>query len=89
MNQITLKQTQFLEGIRHLAEVHSRFPNYREMMGYFGYKSPNSATQNLDALRAKGYIRKTRYGWRFAENGGCTTCPTCGQRITSPRRVAA
>jgi repressor LexA len=46
---------------------HGVWPTYREIVDYFGYRSPNSVTQNLQALHKKGYLRREEDGFRLVE----------------------
>lgn len=57
--QLTRKQKQFLNYIVSYREEHDIWPTYREITDRFGFKSPNSVTQNLQALVKKGYLVKT------------------------------
>ena len=55
--QLTQKQYEFLHYLRGYVErSRGLWPTYREMVDYFGYRSPNSVTQNLQALCKKGYL---------------------------------
>lgn len=58
-NQLTRKQKQFFDFIISFKEEHDIWPTYREIADEFGFKSPNSVTQNLQALVRKGYLVKT------------------------------
>jgi SOS-response transcriptional repressor LexA len=44
------------------------WPTYREAVEHFGYRSPNSVTQNLQALLKKGYLERDHRGYRLASN---------------------
>jgi len=57
--QLTRKQKEFYEYIRDYYFEHGIWPTYREIREEFGFKSPNSVTQNLQALVKKGYLKKT------------------------------
>ncbi len=57
--QLTRKQKEFFEYILDYRREHSIWPTYREIADEFGYKSPNSVTQNLQALLKKGILYKT------------------------------
>ncbi len=57
--QLTRKQKEFYEYIRDFKDEHDIWPTYREISDYFGFKSPNSVTQNLQSLVKKGYLIKT------------------------------
>jgi hypothetical protein len=58
VQSITKKQYKMLEFI-----VESSFPTYIEIQEKFGYKSPNSVTQNLKALVKKGYLHYDDEGY--------------------------
>ena len=57
--QLTRKQKQFFDYIVSYKKDHGIWPTYREIADQFGFKSPNSVTQNLQALLRKGYLIKT------------------------------
>lgn len=57
--QLTGKQKKFLDYIINYKEEHEIWPTYREIADEFGFKSPNSVTQNLKSLQKKGYLYKT------------------------------
>ncbi len=61
-NQLTRKQKQFFDFIISYKREHEIWPTYREIVEKFQYKSPNSVTQNLQALRNKGCLVKTGEG---------------------------
>ncbi len=56
--QLTRKQKEFFHFITAYKKEHDVWPTYREIADYFGYKSPNSVTQNIQALLKKGYLVK-------------------------------
>ncbi|MDG5767326.1 transcriptional repressor LexA [Balneolales bacterium ANBcel1] len=58
-SQLTRKQKQFFDYIVSYKNEHDIWPTYREIADEFGYKSPNSVTQNLQALVRKGVLIKT------------------------------
>ena len=60
--QLTRKQQQFFDFIVEYKEEHEVWPTYREIADAFGYKSPNSVTQNIQSLLKKGYLIKTEDG---------------------------
>ena len=65
--QLTQKQHAFLEFLRtHVAE-HKIWPTYREIVDHFDYRSPNSVTQNLQALSRKGFLRRGRDGYSLID----------------------
>jgi SOS regulatory protein LexA len=57
--QLTRKQQEFFDFIVDYKEEHNVWPTYREIADAFGYKSPNSVTQNIQSLLKKGYLVKT------------------------------
>lgn len=57
--QLTRKQKEFYNYIVDFKNEHSLWPTYREIADEFGFKSPNSVTQNIKALLKKGYLVKT------------------------------
>jgi len=57
--QLTKKQKEFYDYIREYRDEHDIWPTYREIAEQFGFKSPNSVTQNLQSLVKKGYLTKT------------------------------
>jgi repressor LexA len=54
--QLTRKQKEFFEYIVNYRNENDIWPTYREIADEFGFKSPNSVTQNLQALLNKGYL---------------------------------
>ncbi len=58
-NQLTRKQKQFFDYIVSYKKEHGIWPTYREIADEFRFKSPNSVTQNLQALLKKGYLVKS------------------------------
>ncbi len=65
--QLTHKQHAFLEFLRAHVAGHKVWPTYREIVDHFGYKSPNSVTQNLQALSRKGFLRRGRDGYALVD----------------------
>lgn len=55
---LTRKQQEFFNFIVDYKGEHDVWPTYREIADHFGYKSPNSVTQNIQALLKKGYLVK-------------------------------
>ncbi|MCH2450667.1 MAG: transcriptional repressor LexA [Gracilimonas sp.] len=55
---LTRKQHEFFTYIVDYKKEHEVWPTYREIADYFGYASPNSVTQNIQALLKKGYLVK-------------------------------
>ncbi len=64
--QLTSKQHRFLQFLLEHVEEQSVWPTYREIVEHFGFTSPNSVTQNLQALLRKGYLEQDENGYRFA-----------------------
>jgi SOS regulatory protein LexA len=58
--QLTKKQRQFLDFILAYREHYNVWPTYREIAEEFGFKSPNSVTQNIQALMRKEVLVRTR-----------------------------
>ncbi len=56
--QLTRKQKEFFDFITGYKMEHDVWPTYREISDQFNYKSPNSVTQNIQALLKKGYLVK-------------------------------
>ncbi|MFQ5569405.1 MAG: LexA family protein [Rhodothermales bacterium] len=65
--KLTAKQHAFLEYIKEYVREHSIWPTYREIIEEFGYQSPNSVTQNLQALYKKNYLRRNQDGYHLIE----------------------
>lgn len=55
---LTRKQQEFFSFIVDYKKEYDVWPTYREIADHFGYKSPNSVTQNIQALLKKGYLIK-------------------------------
>jgi SOS regulatory protein LexA len=55
---LTRKQQEFFSYIIDYKKDYDVWPTYREIADHFGYKSPNSVTQNIQALLKKGYLIK-------------------------------
>jgi repressor LexA len=65
---LTKKQKDFLQFLRDFVmESGGVWPTYREIVDSFDYRSPNSVTQNLQALVKKGFLKRDNDGYRFAE----------------------
>lgn len=56
---LTRKQQEFFNYILDYKKEFDVWPTYREIAEHFGYKSPNSVTQNIQSLLKKGYLVKT------------------------------
>lgn len=57
--QLTRKQKEFFDFIVSYKEEHDVWPTYREIADAFEYKSPNSVTQNIQALLRKEFLIRT------------------------------
>lgn len=55
---LTRKQQEFFDFIISYKEDQGIWPTYREISDHFDYKSPNSVTQNIQALIKKKYLIK-------------------------------
>tara|TARA_R110002096_G_scaffold326134_7_gene520127 strand:- start:23491 stop:24147 length:657 start_codon:yes stop_codon:yes gene_type:complete len=55
---LTRKQQEFFNFILEYKKEYDVWPTYREIADHFGFKSPNSVTQNIQALLKKGYLVK-------------------------------
>lgn len=66
--QLTSKQLSFLKYIREYLESHGVWPTYRELADEFDYRSPNSVTQNLQALFKKGFLEKDASGYQLVRS---------------------
>lgn len=58
--QLTRKQKEFLDFIIEYKKENDLWPTYREIAEAFNYKSPNSVTQNIQALLKKGILIRTQ-----------------------------
>lgn len=65
--KLTAKQHEFLQFLIDHMREHSVWPTYREIIDHFGYRSPNSVTQNLKALHRKGHLTRDGQGYHLAE----------------------
>jgi len=63
--QLTSKQHSFLEYLAEHVRRSKVWPTYREIVDHFGFRSPNSVTQNLQALAKKGYLTRDDTGYRL------------------------
>lgn len=64
--KLTAKQHEFLTFIEDYIEEENVWPTYREIIDHFEYRSPNSVTQNLQALHKKGYLTRDDDGYHLA-----------------------
>lgn len=55
---LTRKQNEFFTYIVEYKKENEVWPTYREIADHFGFASPNSVTQNIQALLKKGYLIK-------------------------------
>ena len=55
---LTRKQQEFFNFIVEYKKEYEVWPTYREIAEHFDYRSPNSVTQNIQALLKKGYLVK-------------------------------
>lgn len=65
--RLTQKQRAFLDYLKRYHRTTGSWPTYRELIDEFDYRSPNSVTQNLEALNKKGYLERDDDGYRFPE----------------------
>lgn len=65
--KLTAKQHAFYKYLTEYVVEHGVWPTYREIVERFGYRSPNSVTQNLQALEKKGYLKRDNDGYQFAD----------------------
>ena len=65
--KLTSKQHAFLEYLKEYVQNNDIWPTYREIADHFGYRSPNSVTQNLQALERKNFLRRGPSGFDFTD----------------------
>ncbi|MFV1979865.1 MAG: LexA family protein [Rhodothermia bacterium] len=66
--QLTRKQLDFYQYLRSYIEVSGGlWPTYREVVDQFRYRSPNSVTQNLQALLKKGFLKRDQNGYQLTD----------------------
>ena len=63
--RLTKKQQQVADFLSAYVVANGSWPSYREITDHFGFKSPNSVTQNLKALEKKGYLVNDQHGYRL------------------------
>ena len=68
--QLTQKQHAFLEFLKAHVREQKVWPTYREIVDHFDYRSPNSVTQNLQALAKKGFLRRDYNGYHLVDREG-------------------
>ena len=66
LKELTDKQQSVLNFIRLYVDEHHSWPKYSAFVEEFGFRSPNSVSQNLRALKRKGYISKDSGGYRLS-----------------------
>jgi len=64
---LTQKQASFLDYLKDYVNEEGDWPTYREISDAFGFRSPNSVTQNLQALEKKGFLVKEDDGFYFPQ----------------------
>lgn len=64
---LTDKQESFLDFLKDYVDREGDWPTYREITDEFGFRSPNSVTQNLQALEKKGFLMRQDDGFYFPE----------------------
>ena len=62
---LTAKQHAFLTYVKKYIGENGVWPTYREIVDEFGYRSPNSVTQNLRALEKKSYVLRDKTGYHL------------------------
>jgi len=67
---LTSKQHAFLEYLQGHLQERKVWPTYREIVDHFDYRSPNSVTQNLQALARKGFLRRDQGGYHLVQRDG-------------------
>lgn len=58
LESLSPRQRQILRFIADCVEDEGRFPSFREIGEHFGLSSPATVSQHVDALEAKGYLRR-------------------------------
>ena len=79
--KLTSKQHSFFQYLSRFVRESGVWPTYREIVDHFGYQSPNSVTQNLQALHKKGYLKRDNDGYRLVDDkqsNGTTGIPIKG-----------
>ena len=67
-NNLTAKQQEFVDYVKAYQEENDgNWPRYKDAAEHFGYKSPNSITQLLKALKKKKVIVEYASGFRWKE----------------------
>ncbi|MBF0541413.1 MAG: repressor LexA [Nitrospirae bacterium] len=65
--ELTKRQAEILDFIKAHISKAGFPPTVREICAHFGFTSPASAKQHIDALKAKGYIKKSPFKGRGIE----------------------
>lgn len=86
---LTRKQYAFLGFLRDHVQEHKVWPTYREIVDHFDYRSPNSVTQNLQALARKGHLRRDRNGYHIVDKGSADGSIAVKSRLRSGQVEAA
>lgn len=73
--QLTAKQYDFLKYLQQYVRRHGVWPTYREIVDNFDYRSPNSVTQNLQALEKKGHLRRDTDGYQLVDRSPASREP--------------
>mgnify|MGYP006424675749 CR=1 FL=1 len=80
--KLTSKQHEFLQFLIDYTQENDVWPTYREIIDHFGYRSPNSVTQNLKALHRKNHLVRDNQGYHLApqhrEDSGESGIPVRG-----------
>ena len=63
---LTSKQHAFWTYLKDYVKNNGVWPTYRELVDEFSYRSPNSVTQNLQALHKKGFLVKDDDGYQIS-----------------------
>jgi len=72
---LTHKQKEFFGYIRDYSLENGVWPTYRDISDHFDFRSPNSVTQNLQALYRKGYLLRDDVGFHFKEEDNTQVQP--------------
>jgi len=60
MKELTARQQQILRFIQSKQDSEGLAPTFREIAGYFRFRSPNAALAHVQALLAKGVLKRLR-----------------------------
>jgi len=85
LNRVSLSERQ-LEAynfIKDFARRHGQWPTFREISSGLGLKSPNSATQLVNAMREKGWVEKVGSRYDFMKDDSPRLTPQRRARIES------